>query len=165
MQQQLHKNNTLCHVELVIPTEVEGSQNTTNHVTSSLSRSRQLIPKSHSIFYVLFSILYSLFSIPTTAQQYDWEWAINGGGSLGETGWYYQVEQVFDIQVGSDNNYYFVAKIKNGTPQLGGQPVTVYGNQLGGNDIFIFSTTCDGTVRWSQAIGGGGYLMQPIISH
>src|SRR5690606_13609650 len=37
-----------------------------------------------------------------------------------------------------------------------GQPVTVYGNPQGGNDIFIFSTTSNGTVRWSQTIGGGG---------
>ncbi|UUV20272.1 hypothetical protein [Paenimyroides aestuarii] len=115
-----------------------------------------------TLFYVLCSIVYSLFSISATAQNYNWQWAVNGGGSLGESGWYYQVEQIFDIQVGTDDNYYFVAKIKNGTPQLGGQPVTVYGNQMGGNDIFIFSTTCDGQVRWSQAIGGGGYLMQPI---
>ncbi len=105
---------------------------------------------------LLCSILYFLCSLPTTAQNYDWQWAVNGGGSLGESGWYYQVEQIFDIQIGTDDNYYFVAKIKNGTPQLGGQPVTVYGNQMGGNDIFIFSTTCDGQVRWSQAIGGGG---------
>ncbi len=49
-----------------------------------------------------------------------------------------------------------MAKIKNGTPQLNGQPVTVYGNPQGGNDIFIFSTTSNGTVRWSQTIGGGG---------
>ncbi|MEG1376287.1 MAG: T9SS type A sorting domain-containing protein [Myroides sp.] len=40
--------------------------------------------------------------------------------------------------------------------QLNGQPVTTYNTSLGGNDIFIFSTTCDGTMRWSQAIGGGG---------
>src|SRR5690606_36704200 len=27
----------------------------------------------------------------------------------------------------------------------------------GTNDIFLFSTTSDGTVRWSQAIGGGNH--------
>ena len=105
---------------------------------------------------LLFSILYSLFSIPTTAQQYKWDWGLTGGGSTGEIGWDYQTEQIFDIAIDKNNNYYFLAKIKNGNPQLNGQPVTVYGNPQGGNDIFLFSTTSNGTVRWSQAIGGGG---------
>ena len=79
---------------------------------------------------------------------------------MGSGGWDYQVEQVFDIAIDKNNNYYFLAKIKGGTPQLNGQPVTIYGNQAGGtgNDIFLFSTTCDGQIRWSQAIGGGGCL-------
>src|SRR5690606_4540950 len=130
------------------------------HTTVCHSAGVSRYKESHSIFYVLFSIFLTLFFIPTHAQPYNWDWAVNGGGSLGESGWDYKVEQVFDIQVGTDNNYYFIAQIKNGTPQLGGQPVTVYGNQLGGNDIFIFSTTCDGTVRWSQTIGGGGLFEQ-----
>ena len=124
------------------------------HPNMSL-RVTKCIEKSNTLHFKIFSFLFLLCSFLTNAQPYQWQWAINGGGSLGESGWYYQVEQIFDIQVGTDDNYYFVAKIKNGTPQLGGQPVTVYGNQMGGNDIFIFSTTCDGQVRWSQAIGGG----------
>lgn len=108
---------------------------------------------------LLFSILSSFFSIPATAQQYQWDWGLTGGGSTGEIGRDYQTEQIFDIAIDSNNNYYFLAKIKNGTPQLNGQPVTVYGNPQGGNDIFLFSTTSNGTVRWSQAIGGGGCLM------
>ena len=133
MKNKLHKNNIPCH-----PERSEGSH--------SLIRK---LPH-----WLIFSFLF--ISLSGYAQPYQWDWAVNGGGSLGETGWSSVVEQVFDIQVGTDNNYYFIAQIKNGTPQLGGQPVTVYGNQLGGNDIFIFSTTCDGQVRWSQAIGGGG---------
>jgi len=124
-----------------------------------IEKSNYQISKS---FYSLFSILYSLFSIPTTAQNYQWDWALNGGGSVGSGGWNYQVEQIFDIAIDSNNNYYFVAKITSGTPKLNGQSVTVYGNPQGGNNIFIFSTTCDGTVRWSQAIGGGGLLMRLI---
>src|SRR5690606_16155563 len=51
----------------------------------------------------------------------------------------------------------FVASLTTpGVTQLNGQPVTAYGNPNVGNDILLFSTTCDGTVRWSQAIGGGG---------
>lgn len=138
MKNKLH--TTLCHPNMSLRAK---------------SRSRQLIPKSHSIFYVLCSILYSLFSISATAQ-YNWDWGLTGGGSTGEIGWDYQTEQIFDIAIDKNNNYYFLAKIKNGNPQLNGQPVTVYGNPQGGNDIFLFSTTSNGTVRWSQAIGGGG---------
>src|SRR5690606_3598449 len=58
-------------------------------------------------------------------------------------------------KVGTDNNYYFIATIKgNNNTQLNGQPQTVYNVPNGGEDIFLFSTTCDGQVRWSQAIGG-----------
>src|SRR5690606_11029767 len=40
--------------------------------------------------------------------------------------------------------------------QLDGDPVDVYNNSLGGQDIFLFSTDCEGQILWSQAIGGGG---------
>lgn len=65
-------------------------------------------------------------------------------------------EQIYDIKVGTDNNYYFIASAygKNGV-QLNGQSVKTYNQSAGGvPDIFLFSTTCDGTVRWHQAIGG-----------
>ncbi|MBA5792683.1 T9SS type A sorting domain-containing protein [Flavobacterium sp. xlx-214] len=137
MQHQLHKNNIPCHLD-----QSEGSP--------------FQIFKSLNLQTLLFSIIYSLFSVPATAQNYQWQWAINGGGSIGSNGWDFQAEQIFDVVIDKNNNYYFVAKIENGTPKLAGQPVTVYGNQAGGNDIFLFSTTCSGQVRWSQAIGGGG---------
>ena len=109
-----------------------------------------------SILYSLFSILYSLFSIPLHAQTFNWKWAVSGGGPLGG----HTDEEIYDIKVGTDNNYYFIAAVygKNGV-QLDGQSVKTYNQSTsaaGGNpDIFLFSTTCDGTVRWSQAIGGG----------
>ena len=111
---------------------------------------------------LLSSILLILCSIPTTAQPYQWQWALSGGSnalSWAGASWNCYVEQIYDIAIDQNNNYYFVASITTaGTPLLKGQPVTVYANN-GGNDIFLFSTTCDGTVRWSQAIGGGGSLM------
>ena len=126
------------------------------HTKPSLRVAKRIEKSKFPNFKILlFSILYSLFSIPTTAQPYQWDWGITGGGSTGEIGRDYQTEQIFDIAIDKNNNYYFLAKIKNGTSQLNGQPVTVYGNPQGGNDIFIFSTTSNGTVRWSQAIGGG----------
>src|SRR5690606_33123997 len=101
-------------------------------------------------------LLSSFFS---TAQQYQWDWAVSGGGTYGTLAFDQNAQQIYDIKVGSDNNYYFIATIKNGTPQLNGQPVTVYSpnNSVAGgrNDILLFSTTNTGTIRWSQAIGGG----------
>src|SRR5690606_39678222 len=138
MQQQLH--TILCHVE----------------------RSRDI---SIKLKILLFSILYALFSIQATAQPYQWNWAINGGSNVlswAGASWNCYVEQVHDIAIDKNNNYYFVASITTvGTPLLNGQSVTVYGNPNPGNDVFLFSTTCDGTLRWSQAIGGGGWFLGP----
>src|SRR5690606_25402286 len=132
----------------------------TNLSLRAKSRTPQLIPKSHSIFYFLFSIFLTLCSIQATAQPYQWQWAINGGSSKpanGDTSWFFYSEQIYDVAIDSNNNYYFVASIICATPQLNGQPVTVYGiNGAYSTNIFLFSTTCDGQVRWSQAIGGGG---------
>ena len=152
MQQQLHKKNIPCH-----PEQSEGSHYTTNHFTSSSKAYREV--KFLNLQILLFSILYSLFYVPAKAQPYQWQWAINGGGSgagLSGTSWHIYAEQIYDIAIDKNNNYYFVASITGSNPQLNGQPVTEYGNNGNGNDIFLFSTTCSGTVRWSQAIGGGG---------
>src|SRR5690606_8610267 len=154
MQQLLH--TILCH-----PERSEGSHIKTNHVTSSLSRSQHLIKsrfRPQSIFYILFSIFLTLCSIQATAQPYQGQWAINGGSSgagVSGAGWHIYAEQIYDVAIDQNNNYYFLANITGSNPQLNGQPVTEYGNTGGGNDIFLFSTTCNGTVRWSQAIGGG----------
>src|SRR5690606_1838835 len=88
----------------------------------------------------------------------QWQWAINGGSSgagLSGGSWHFYAEQIYDIAIDKNNNYYFVASITGSSPQLNGQPVIVNSNIATGNDIFLFSTTCDGQVRWSQAIGGG----------
>lgn len=157
MQQQLH--TILCH-----PERSEGSHNTTNHVTSSSEAYREV--KFSNFKILLFSILYSLFSIPTHSQPYQWQWALRGGSnalSWAGASWNCYVEQVHDITIDKNNNYYFVASISTGgTPQLNGQPVTVYGTPFTGNDILLFSTTCNGTLRWSQAIGGGAIMRQLI---
>ena len=137
----------------------------TNVITKLWSLSMRLlssveVPKCQIL---LFSILYTLFSTPATAQQYNWDWAVSGGSPNGNesssTGMLYNSEQIYDIKTGSDGNYYFIATMKGlNLTQLDGEPVTAYNSSLGGNDIFIFSTDCDGQVRWSQAIGGQGPL-------
>jgi len=146
MKNKLH--TTVCHPELsrsAASHPVCHSEGVTKLWSLSLSKCQIL----------LFSILYSLFSIPLHSQTYNWDWAVSGGGPLGD----YRDEQIHDIKVGTDNNYYFIASVygKHGV-QLDGQSVKTYnlsGSVAGGvEDIFLFSTTCDGTVRWSQAIGG-----------
>lgn len=109
---------------------------------------------------LLFTIFYSLFTIPIIAQPYDWEWALKGGGNLSSNIFDSDSQQIYDVKVGTDNNYYFLASINASAvnspdPQLAGQPVKQYNRQISGfEDVFLFSTTCNGQVRWSQAIGG-----------
>ena len=104
---------------------------------------------------LLILLLFPLWGLGGYSQTYNWDWAVSGGGPLGD----HTDEKIHDIKVGTDNNYYFIATVygKNGV-QLDGQSVKTYNQSTsaagGTNDIFLFSTTCDGTVRWSQAIGG-----------
>jgi len=148
MKNKLHKSNTLCHAELG-----SASHYASNRFISNTDSYRKV--KSPNFQILLFSILYALFSLPATSQTYNWDWAVNGGGPLGDN----TDEEIYDIKVGTDNNYYFIAAVygKQGV-QLDGQSVKTYNlsNSIAGGveDIFLFSTTCDGTVRWSQAIGG-----------
>jgi len=113
----------------------------------------------HKKTKLLLLLLFPLWGLGGYSQNYQWDWAVSGGGTYGTLGFDNDSQQIYDIKVGSDNNYYFIATIKNGTPQLNGQPVMVYSpnNSIAGgrNDIFLFSTTNTGTIRWSQAIGGG----------
>ena len=84
---------------------------------------------------------------------------MKGGSSIGGI----SNETIHDIKVGTDGNYYFIASIfgtgqhhnaqlNGSTIQTNNQPSSVAG---GSEDILLFSTTCDGQVRWSQSIGGG----------
>lgn len=106
------------------------------------------------------SSLLLLLTVSMQAQDYNWAWALKGGGFAGGHGSEYRDEQIYDIKVGTDNNYYFLATFKsNINTNLNNEPITVYNQSHlasgGSNDIFLFSTTCEGTVRWSQVIGGG----------
>src|SRR5690606_38720230 len=115
----------------------------------------------HKKTKLLLLLLFPLWGLGGYAQPYEWDWTINGGSDTGSgNSWRYNAEQAYDIVVGSDDNYYFLASINRSSlgldSQLAGQPVTVYNSyDTSALDIFLFSTTCEGTVRWSQAIGGG----------
>jgi outer membrane protein assembly factor BamB len=96
------------------------------------------------------------------AQDFQWQWAKRGGGtdkSLFENGAYdYDSEQVVDVVIDADNNYYFLANITENNTEFDGTPVTVYNAvsmESGYTDAVIIATDCEGTLRWTQAIGGG----------
>ena len=118
-------------------------QTITCHSKPSLRACREVISKLPHLLIFFFLCTYTSF-----AQQYEWDWAFSGGGTQG-------ADNIYDVKVGTDGNYYFIGKI-NGTAgtQIDGTNVDTY-NYQATDDIFIFSTTCDGTIRWSQTIGGG----------
>src|SRR5690606_34930860 len=71
-------------------------------------------------------------------------------GSFGSGFTYTNDESIRDIAVDNNNNYYYLATINPGSPTLNGAPVTNYSSQ----DLFLFSTDCQGNVRWTRTIGG-----------
>lgn len=92
-------------------------------------RMAQRIRKSTSPFKIL-SILFLLSSSLTNAQNYEWDWAVSGGGVQG-------ADLIYDVKVGSDNNYYFIGSLYgNIGVQLNGDPVDVNNSSLG---VTIFS--------------------------
>lgn len=103
-----------------------------------------------------------LISFTTLAQQYEWQWATRGGGTKnaqGETAsaFDYNSEHIVDIAVDADNNYYYLAFMTQQDTEYAGTPITVYNaeNSLSGNtDIVLISTDCEGTLRWTQTVGG-----------
>ena len=121
---------------------------------------KQKIHIPHSLIdklphWLIFFFLCSFFSNAQQTQPYEWEWAMSGGSSKGGL----SDEAIHDIKVGSDGNYYFIASIfgtgQHNNAQLDGVTVPTNNTPSGPEDIFLFSTDCEGDVRWSQAIGGG----------
>lgn len=105
--------------------------------------------------WLIFILLCSFFSNAQQTQPYEWEWAMSGGSSKGGL----SDEAIHDIKVGTDSNYYFIASIfgtgQHNNAQFDGVTVPTNNTPSGPEDIFLFSTDCEGDVRWSQAIGGG----------
>ncbi len=104
-----------------------------------------------------------LLAFGLQAQDYQWQWAKNGGGSLkmqgessGAMGNNFNFEHIRDIVTDQDNNYYFLGKIAHGDSHVDSNEVTTFGNGVQGNNIIITSFTCNGTYRWSRVIFGGG---------
>ncbi|QJP34131.1 T9SS type A sorting domain-containing protein [Nonlabens sp. Ci31] len=103
-------------------------------------------------------ILLVLISIPIAnclAQEYTW--AARGGGDINfgsNPNTINEYEHIRDIVVDSQNNYYYLATVSSNNTNLNGIPFTNYNRPNFGNDIFLFSTDCNGSVRWQKTIGG-----------
>lgn len=97
------------------------------------------------------------------AQDYNWQWSKRGGGTKNPSnsipfGYDFNVEQIVDIAVDADNNYYFLAFLTLDHTEFDGTPVISYNSipQNGSaNDLLLIATDCAGTLRWTQTIGGG----------
>ncbi|KQT22029.1 hypothetical protein ASG31_01410 [Chryseobacterium sp. Leaf404] len=104
--------------------------------------------------------LFFIFTFSTQlflSQTYQWQWGKQAGGQTGSgnSGFTYSVdESIRDIAVDNDNNTYYLAKIWNQGQNVDGTSVPNYGN----SDLIIYSTDCQGILRWSTVIGGTGNL-------
>lgn len=100
-------------------------------------------------------LFFLLIPLTTFSQTYQWQWARQGGGNSGSSGVGFNEttdEMIRSVAVDNQNNYYYLSSVFQGTPQLDGQTVTHYGSR----DLLLFSTDCQGNIRWSQTIGGYG---------
>jgi len=89
------------------------------------------------------------------SQTYQWQWGKQAGGQTGSVGSgfdYLTDESIKDIAVDNNNNTYYLATIWAQNQNLDGTSVTSYHQK----DLFLFSTDCQGNVRWSRTIGGTG---------
>jgi len=104
-------------------------------------------------------LLFLVISFSTTAQDKDWQWAKRGGGNISLTSGSVTNttgrERVKEVAVDSENNYYFLAEVGSSNVDYDGESVTTYGDNLGYKNIFVFSTNCEGELRWKKSIGGG----------
>ena len=103
-------------------------------------------------FLFLFAIMITTLS---AAQEYTW--AARGGGDVNfgnNPNNVDEYEHIRDIVVDSQNNYYYLATVSSNNTNLNGVPFTNYNRPNSGNDTFLFSTDCDGNVRWQKTIGG-----------
>src|SRR6188768_2936826 len=93
-----------------------------------------------------------LIGITATSQELEWQWAKRGGGtkqSAGEsdTAYNFESEQIIDIAVDAENNYYFLAYMSQQNTEFAGTSVTVYNSDsqdTGYTDVVLISTDCEG---------------------
>ena len=102
----------------------------------------------------IYLVAVMLFSLLYQSQTYTYQWAKTGGATNGSSAIGFNQgddEHILDIAVDNQNNSYYITSMYSSSPLLDGQPVSNYG----GKDIVLFSTNCQGNVRWKRTIGGG----------
>ncbi|MBD8084513.1 T9SS type A sorting domain-containing protein [Chryseobacterium caseinilyticum] len=107
----------------------------------------------------IYLIAATLFSVLFQSQTYTYQWAKTGGATNGypTVGFTQSMdEHILDIAVDNQNNSYYITSMYDSNPLLDGQPVSNYGSK----DIVLFSTDCQGNVRWKRTIGGGGNMTE-----
>lgn len=96
-----------------------------------------------------------ILPILSFSQTYQWQWAKQAGGQTGsvDPGFQYlDDESIRDIVVDSNNNSYYLTTVRSQAQNLDGVAVNNYGLR----DLLLFSTDCQGNIRWSRTIGGSG---------
>lgn len=102
---------------------------------------------------------FALFTLSFSAQTYTWQWGKMGGGDngfSGETSSSYfpdftRHEMILDMAVDANNNYYYLTPIYGGNSNIDGSAVNTYTDD---RNILLFSTDCNGNLRWKRVIGG-----------
>ena len=102
-------------------------------------------------------LLRLLLMLPVVSfgQTYQWQWAKQVGGATGsaDLGFHYKYdESIRDIAVDNNNNSYYLTTVWAQDQNLNGTSLPNYGVR----DLLLFSTDCQGNIRWSRVIGGSG---------
>ncbi len=108
--------------------------------------------------YSLVLVLFSSLNLQAQEDTPDWQWAKRGGNITGLTGseiYSTGMERVLEVVVDTENNYYFLAEVGSNQTDYDGMPLTTYSVNGNRKDIYVFSTDCEGNLRWDKMIGGG----------
>ena len=77
-----------------------------------------------TIHRFLLLALLPLWGLGGFAQTYDWQWAYRGGGTqnslYNSSTWDSYLEQIYDVKIDQDNNYYFAGTVLNFNPSFKG---------------------------------------------
>lgn len=98
-------------------------------------------------------ILFLMLPVLYCSQTYQWQWGKQAGGITGsaDPGFTYLLdESIRDIVVDNNNNTYYLATVQPQDQNLNGTPITHYAH----SDLLLFSTDCQGNIRWTRTIGG-----------
>lgn len=107
-------------------------------------------------------LLFILTLLPlfTIAQSLEWTWAQRGGGDFAMDPSQvslqsHDYERIHEIEIDSNNNVYYIGQLGTGNENVNGTPIQSFSQQVAGvENSFLFSTDCNGNLRWFKSIGG-----------